>query len=131
MRSVEDRQRDVISASDSEALLKILGMRQRLVNELMRINRQLAPSKDDWEQIRVGLSADEREKVETTVSAVREELSWILNADQKDSESLSVRRGTIAREMATLDSARRAVSAYQPVGTAAAPSRYLDQTDEQ
>jgi hypothetical protein len=131
LHALADEQRKLVLREDSEGLLRVLGTRRKLVNELMRINRQLSRLHAEWETVKGAMTMGERTRTETLLKAVQEELSWILSADRADCETLSLRRSVITEGMSALQSARDAAAAYGPVAVGLpGGSRFVDQMDE-
>lgn len=124
LKELAERQRLLISHGQSEALLEILGERQRLVDGLSEINRTMSSVRKDWESIKSRMTQQQRTEAETLVQQVGESLQEIMASDEADSRALNSRRDQVGQSLATLRTKEMAASAY---GHANDGNRYLDQ----
>lgn len=124
LKELAERQRLLISHGQSEALLEILGERQRLVDGLSEINRTMSSVRKDWESIKSRMTQQQRTDAETLVQRVGESLQEIMASDEADSRALNSRRDQVGQSLATLRTKEMAASAY---GHANDGNRYLDQ----
>ena len=92
--------------------LRLLADRQKLVDELTRLNGVLLPLQSRWREYREQLSADAGERIDALLRETTETLQLIIAADQQDAGLLAVRKAGVAGEMANLDQGRQAFDAY-------------------
>lgn len=106
------RQRTLIAGDQPEELLKILSERQTLVNALARLNMQLGPFRQHWDEVCDALVPRQRELAGKLVAEINELLSTILRRDSEDGALLSARKQLVADAMRENVGGRAANSAY-------------------
>lgn len=131
LRDLAMTQRGAIESDHPEALLRILGDRQRAITELTEINTQLEPFRSRWDQIRQTLGAPARLKVSDLVAEVQQLLVAILDQDEGDCNVLKQRTQDARRSATTAAVGQQVNAAYGAAGYAAAPPRFVDRTDEE
>jgi len=112
LRSLADKQRQLVSGEDTKLLLKLLVERRRLTSELEELNGRLAPFRRDWPAVRESLEPDQRGKADELIRAANERLRAILNSDEEDVRRLSLRKQRVGVELSRVAAAKKAVSAY-------------------
>lgn len=112
LRELSRQQRDLITADDPQPLLVLLADRQKLVDELTRLNGVLLPLQSRWREYREQVSAEAGERIDALLRETTETLQLIIAADQQDAGLLAVRKAGVAGEMANLDQGRQAFDAY-------------------
>ncbi len=128
LREMGDDQEKLISQDDPTALLGLLGERQRVVEELAKLDTDMAPLRRDWQTIAPTLPPEARDRATRAFQQARQLLEAIIAADQRDSTLLSTRKDSVGDTLRTIDAGRQACTAY---GSAAAPeARYMDQMDD-
>ncbi len=129
LKRLTERQRSLIDRADAEPLLALLGERQKVVDQLTRLDSRLARAKQEWMRLHASVPAQAREHVERLVLELRELLGEILEADQRDSEQLSARKASLQSALTSVQAGKQAHAAYAP----APPDRsqYVDRTDEE
>ena len=128
LREMGERQRSLISQDDPTALLGLLGERQRVVEELAKLDTEMAPLRRDWQTIAPTLPAEARDRASRAFQQARQLLEAIIAADQRDSTLLSTRKDSVGNTLRTIDAGRQACAAY---GNAPTPdARYVDQMDD-
>ena len=60
LQELAQKQTDLVNGSDPEMLLKILAARQRLIDRLAAVDRQLQPIRDDWTTVSQSLNPSQR-----------------------------------------------------------------------
>ena len=122
------RQLTVIQAGEVSDLLSLLGRKQELLAQIDRVERELAPAKAHWDQVRASFSDAERAAVEALIDAVRGVLEELIGLEKKGEESLRAqRRKTLDR----IEQAERGTQLGAAYGAGAKPvvNRYVDITD--
>jgi hypothetical protein len=123
LRELSDKQRSLITGDRPELLLSILRDRQDLVTSLARLNEHLSPFRRNWDALYAALPEDERTQSSSLLQEINGLLRVILRTDQEDSALLSVRKQTVAADLAGLSGGRTANAAYaRQVGLAAGPA---------
>lgn len=116
LRLLTERQRALVVQDDAQPLLAVLADRQKIVDELLTINEQLAVYRQDWTSIFGGLDEPSRKHVAEMLEEANATLGTILQSDSRDTAALSARRQEIAGRMAAVDSGSRASAAYAAAG---------------
>lgn len=119
------RQREAVSAGDTDRLLGVLGERQEVIDELERLGEQLRPIRRGWDSMLDRLPVNRRAEVRERLDALADLAAAIAARDEADRRVLEERRGVIAGEANTLGRARDAAGAYAVPGAAASP-RFQD-----
>ena len=127
LRELAQQQTSLIDGSDPETLLKVLAGRQRLIDKLTSIDRDLVPIRADWQKIAAGLSNTQRQEVQFLVTDVEKILGEILARDEKDTQKLSGRQQEVASEIQTATTGKRMNQAYAQ-GNQYSQSKYFDAT---
>ena len=131
LRDLAMTQRGAIESDQTEALLRILGDRQRAIAELTEINAELEPFRSRWDQTRQTMEPTERLNVSDLVAEVQQLLVAILDQDEGDCDVLKQRTAD-ARHSATVATVGQQInSAYGGAGYRAAQPKYVDRTDEE
>lgn len=107
-----DQQRGMITGDDPERLLAVLAERQRLVDRLTGLGRELKPLQANWRQLREHLSAEQAGSIDALVTEVNALLSEILRKDEADTALLSARKCETGRAIDNVQAGRRAGTAY-------------------
>ena len=119
LRVLADRQKALVVQDDPEALLALLGERQRLVDGLVGLNARLAPFRARWSQIYNGLDESRRKEVSLLLEEVNSSLGAILQSDRTDTATLTARQQDMAGQLATFNTGSRASAAYSQSNPAA------------
>lgn len=109
---LSERQRTLIAGERPEMLLDILSARQRLVNELARINEQLGPTRREWEAYYADLPDDVRRRAGALLDEINDALTRILRSDAEDGALLAARRASAAESLGQFSESAAANSAY-------------------
>jgi hypothetical protein len=80
-------QRRLLAAGDFALLPDLLARKEELLDELSDIERLLAPLKEAWDDVRFGLTAEDRQRLDTSLG-LAEELLADLIASERESERL-------------------------------------------
>ena len=112
LRLLADRQRTLVLADDSGALLELLAERQRLVDGLVHLTSQMAPFRTRWTQLYQEMEEPARRQVTSLLEEVNGSLGSILASDSHDTATLKARRDSTAQQLSALGDSARAGAAY-------------------
>ena len=127
LRELAQQQTSLIDGSDPEMLLKVLAGRQRLIDKLTAIDRELVPIRADWQKIAARLSNTQRQEVQFLVTEVEKILGEILIRDEKDTKRLSGRQQQVVAKIQSASTGKRMNQAYRQ-DNKYGQSRYFDAT---
>ena len=82
------QQSTYVATGDSEALMTVLAARNRLIEQVAPLDKELQPYKGRWQDVLDGLPAADRQAVGRLLQEVQQLLGEILNQDEKDKETL-------------------------------------------
>jgi len=125
LQELARKQTELVDGRDPEMLLKVLGARQRLIDQLTTIDRELAPVRAAWSEISGELSQGQQLEVQHLIDDVQKILGEILSHDEKDCERLSHQKQEVAGEIRGAMAGKRVHQAYAPA-VSVGQSRYLD-----
>jgi len=125
LQELARKQTELVDGRDPEMLLKVLGARQRLIDQLATIDRELAPVRSSWPEISGELSQEQRLEVHHLIDEVQQILGEILSHDEKDCERLNHQKQEVAGEIRGAMAGKRVNQAYAPA-VSAGQSRFLD-----
>lgn len=112
-------QGELVNSGASEPLLRVLASRQKLIDELARLNSEMEPYRAQWPQVFGSLSESKREQVASLVKQVEQMLATIIDQDNRDRKQLEDAKGQIGNELSRVAHAGTAIDAYKvqrPVG---------------
>ncbi|MFC1782448.1 hypothetical protein ACFL02_02555 [Planctomycetota bacterium] len=112
LRELAQKQSGLVDGSNPEMLLRVLATRQRIIDRLRGIDRELKPIRDEWKQIAQSLPAPQRQKAQKLVEEVQQILSEIIARDEKDTQTLSHQQHQVASEIQTAAAGKRVHQAY-------------------
>ena len=125
LRELAQKQSSLVDGSDPEMLLRILGDRQRLLDRLTDIDRQLQPVRQDWQQISATLPEAQRVQAAELIANVQDILGEIIARDQRDTQALSAHQQQVAQDIRSASAGKRVNQAYAQTAGGAA-SKYFD-----
>ncbi len=102
----------LIDAADTDALLGVLGERQRVVAQLEGAGERFDPFRRRWEELMSALDAARREAFAVRVKRLMETIGRISERDDRDRKALEQQRMAVTDEMASLSRGRSAMAAY-------------------
>jgi hypothetical protein len=112
VKHLAERQRRLITDQDPEALLDVLGERQRLVDRLRELNKALQPFRQEWANTYTQMRSDRRQHVQEVLDDINTLLGSIMVTDAEDSRLLAASREGIRGQIKSTVSGRVANSAY-------------------
>ena len=127
LKELAGAQRQAIDAEHPEGLLRILGDRQRRINELAEIDAQLEPFRARWDRLREALSADQRLHVSELLEDVRELLGEILRQDEGDCDRLEKQTASSRNQAAAVSVGQKVNAAY--AASQPGSARFIDRED--
>ena len=126
LESLSTPQSQAIERDDAEALLSVLGQRQTLIDQLVSLNKDLAPFVESWDQLSEQLPSNVRGRLRDRFEEVSRRVTEIQTRNQADHQFLERKRQSVSEELSSMTNARGALAAY---GQSAAPvvhPRYQD-----
>jgi hypothetical protein len=112
-------------------LLRVLAGRQRIIDRLSALDRELRPIRQQWQQIAANLPEDQRTEAQQLIAEVQTILGEILAQDERDTQTLSDQHQQVAQEIRGTVQGKRMNQAYTNGGPQATqPSRYFDTHSE-
>ncbi len=118
LEALSQRQGQLVADSDAEALLGLLGQRQRLLDELDGLNVQLQPYRADWREHLAGMATDERAQVAGLVDEIAALRDAIVAQDDRDFQRLRLAQGKVGAELGKTANQGRAMNSYRGAATA-------------
>jgi hypothetical protein len=112
---LSQRQTVLVAQGQTEALLEVLGDRQRVIDGIAETNAFLEPYRSRWDAVTAGLPEATRARMRTRLDAMALLADGIARRDEADRMELEQRRNAVAAEMAQISRGRGAVSAYGAV----------------
>ncbi len=116
LRVLTERQQGLVTQDDPQPLLALLADRQKLVDELVTVNKELTAYREEWTEIYGVLDDCSRRRVTEMLEEANATLGTILHRDSRDSAMLSARRQDLAERISAVDAASRAGAAYASAG---------------
>jgi hypothetical protein len=106
-----------VQQEQADALMEVLKIRQRIVEEITQLERVVGPARRNWDAYVARIDGDRRGRVELLVAESRRLLEEITRADQNDALVLQQRKLNVARQRDQAQAARHvnrtyAVAAY-------------------
>ena len=125
LQELASKQTGLIDGDNPEMLLRVLADRQRLIDRLAAVDRDLEPIRADWKHISQSLPQSQRQEAHSLIAGIQEILDDIIVRDKKDTDTLSSHQQQVAEEIRTTTAGKRMNQAY--VGSnAASQNRYFD-----
>ncbi len=118
------RQTACIDGGDSDELLRVLGERQTIVDQIVQIGEEMAPLQARWEELIREVDAGVRASLSRRVADLQQMSQRIAEQDERDRLALETRRAALVDDMAGLVKSRHAVAAYG--GAAKSSPRFQD-----
>ena len=112
LQELAQKQSDLVDGNNPELLLRVLAGRQRLIDRLAGVNRELEPIRGNWQEIAQTLPEEQRDQAQTLVADVQRILGEILARDERDTKTLSQHHQQVAAEIRTTTSGKRMHQAY-------------------
>lgn len=126
LTALSERQTASIETGDTDALLTLLGQRQGLVERVTRLNEDLEPFTNRWQELSSRLPESSRSQVRERLDTLEELVSTIARRDERDRAVLESRRDRVSAELKTAGQQRGAINAYADQQRQAHIPRYQD-----
>lgn len=123
LRTLADRQKTLVVHEDGDLLMSLLAERQRLVDGLVQLSRQMGPYREKWTEFFQGLDDSQRVEVAELLEEVNSSLGAILKSDARDTAMMTARRERVASELGEIGGGRMATAAYARSGAGAGMQR--------
>lgn len=123
VRDIGRKQFELIERGDMTALLDLLAVKQRIIDQLQRIEAALAPFRGQDPSERAWRSPEDRQRCSDEIEQCEALLREILGQERLSEGMLARRRDETAERLQDAGHAARARGAY---ALAAAPQRGLD-----
>lgn len=128
LKALSDQQGQLIADGQAEPLLAVLSQRQTLVDELTRLNAEVAPLRQRWTELARHIREDQRPRVNALLEEVETLLAAIIEQDDAHRQQLQGAKQRIAEQLERTNTAGRAMHAYRPAAAAGAPARFTDRS---
>ena len=112
LRDAGTRQMELIAAGDMTHLLKLLSTKQRLLNGLQDVERQLNPFRQQDAGQRMWVSESERQRCSQTVRRCEALLAEVVEHERQSELCLMAHRDRVAIQLDGLQQAAQARRAY-------------------
>ena len=112
LRDLAAKQSSLVDGNDPETLLRILAGRQRLIDRLSVLDRELRPIRQDWQRVSDMLPMKQRSEAQKLIQNVQDILGEIIARDERDSNALSKQRQQVAGEIRNVSAGKRMNRAY-------------------
>ena len=129
LKQLSDKQRQLVETQDAVQLLGLLGARKVLVENLTHLGRQIAPIREQWQQMQDTLQGDQRDQINLLIDETQQLLSGIIEADEQDRKQLQNDRDAKAVELGKFTQTSAVRNAY--ASTASAGNNYARFTSKQ
>jgi|GEM_PF-4234758 len=111
------RQDELIASGEGDDLLRLMGDRQAVVDELVEVHRGLEDVRADWQGFVDGLTEQDRDALGERLDALKALAARVHEQDSQTRRHLDGARDQVSQNMSGLGRAKGAVRAYG--GTAA------------
>ena len=125
LKELAQKQRSLVDGNNPEMLLRVLAGRQRIIDRLSAIDRNLKPIRSEWQEISRSLPDQQRQEAQSLINEVQDILGDIIARDEKDTEALSQNQQKIGREIKKTQVGKKMNKAYGQ-SAAAVQSKYFD-----
>lgn len=116
LESLSDKQSRAVAGGDTDALLRILGEREAVVDRVTRINRALEPFRSSRDKVLARLLPAQRDSVLQRVGRIAALVESVRARDDQDRAVLEKQRTAVAHELAALSRGQGAAAAYAGAG---------------
>lgn len=122
LESLSEAQSNAVSDGDAEALLRVLGERQTIIDRVGEINMELETFRSRRERVLARLSVAERAEVEGRIESIAKAVGSVCERDERDRRELQSQRDEVSKQLGGIGKSRGAVAAYG-AGVSAGVSR--------
>ena len=127
MTSVVEEQKGLLTASDLDALMVLVERKRVLMGEIESAEKTLAPTKEQWSELRAGVDGSIVREVEETVAETREILKSLVKLEDEGRSLMEKQRESVAHELKGIMTKKKARGAYG--GDAGSEPRFFDKKE--
>ncbi len=106
------QQARLVADGQTEPLLTVLALRQKLIDQLSALNNELEPYRASWEQLYASLNEHDRQRVGELLSDTQSLLQRIVEQDERDRGKLEQWQSKVGHELKRIGDAGNALQAY-------------------
>jgi len=125
LKELANKQSSLVDGRDPEMLLRVLASRQRLIDKLSVIDKELEPIRSDWQSIAKTLPPQQRLEAQGLVASVQQILGDILVNDGRDAQAMMEQQKKVSHEIKSTSKGKQMNHAYVKAGPKS-QSRYFD-----
>ena len=122
------KQQQVVVEGHSQELLDLAQMKERVLGEIEKLERELAPLKKKWAQLRERIGTELRSEVESELDRVARVLRALIELEEEGQRNVEHFREETRNSLRRVEGGRRIQQAYSPSNPAPRP-RYLDRSE--
>lgn len=111
------RQDELIASGEGDELLRLMGDRQAVVDELVEVHRGLEDVRAGWQVFVDGLDEDEREALGDRLDALKALAARVHDQDSQTRQHLDGARDRVSSSMSSIGKAKGAMRAYGGAAT--------------
>lgn len=112
LEGLSGRQKAAIDAGDSDELLRVLGERQAIVDQITATGEEIAPFHERWDEMLRALNAEDRSTLSKRVAELQDLSQRVAQHDERDRLALETRRAALVDDIAGVVKSRGAIAAY-------------------
>ncbi len=126
LADVAEEQKKVLAGGDIDALMGVVDRKRAIMGEVEALEKELAPTKGRWTEVRGELDAPTLREVEAAVEETKRILQDLVRLEDEARAALEQQRFSTAEQLKDLMKKKKAQSAYGG-GSGGSPNpRYLD-----
>ena len=107
-----EKQRQCVEQNQIDAFIEILASRAEILQEIARLEHEVAPLKRDWPAAAATMDGGSREQVADMLAETKALLEQITQADQDDVLLLQQRKLNVGKQIAATTAARKVNTRY-------------------
>jgi len=116
LEALSVRQSETIAAGETDALLRILGERQVLIDRVSVVNVMLEPFRARKQEVLARLSVEDRKRLTERVGRISTLVEGVQARDENDRRLLETQRAGVADQIGSVARGRGAIAAYGNAG---------------
>jgi len=121
---VAEEQKKVLGAGDIDTLMGVVERKRAIMDEIEGLERELAPVKGRWAELRADLDAPAIREVEEAVEETKRILQELVRLEDEARLALDAHRATTAEQLKDLMKKKKARGAYG--GSSGSGPRFMD-----
>lgn len=123
MVAAAEGQKKFLASSDLDGLMALVARKQALMAEIGELEKEIAPVKERWPEVRAGLDPETVRRVEEAVGRTRKVLETLVRLEDEGRALMKDRRASTLEDLKGLMTKKKARGAY---GGGAADARFFD-----